>query len=197
MSIKNIKSRILAEALEYSRGVLNEADRQSEVILKEAREKAEKIKGVGRKKSAEEEELILSRKMSVASLEVRKIRLQAMQDQINKSFHLALERLAHMEEEEYLDMLASVIVGIDGEGGELILNERDKARLGDRLVKKVNDGKKNEKLSLAEDTVEAAGGFVLRRGSTEINATLEIMVSEIKEATISQVVDLLYGSQGE
>lgn len=197
MSIENINSKIIAEALDYSKGVLSQAQGQSDAILKEARDRAEKIKEAGHKKVGEEADLLLSRRMSVASLEARKIKLQAMQNQINESFRLALEGLAAMKEEDYLNMLTAAILEIGGQGGELILNEKDRARLGDKLLAKVNDTKKVGQLSLAQDLIQAKGGFVLRRGSTEINATLETMVNEIKEATIPQVVKLLYGSQGE
>lgn len=197
MSIDNINARIVSEAITYSKGVLAEAEGKRDAILKEAQEKAEKIKATGKKKAREEAELIVSRRMSVASLESRKIKLQAKQTQINECFKLALERLANMKDEDYLNMLTSTVLSIGGEGGEIILNERDKARLGDKLVKQVNDTGKVGKMSLAADEIDAKGGLVVRRGSTEVNATLEIMIKEIKEATIPQVVDLLYGPQGD
>ncbi len=197
MSIENINAKIIAEAMEYSRDVVEEAQKTKDDIMKEARDQAEKIRIKSQIKANQNTELTKSRKRSVAALEVRKLKLQAMQDMISRSFDLALDKLAGMEEDEYLEMLSSAVLKVGGEGGELLLNERDRGRLGEKLVKKVNDAAEIGTISLSADVIQAKGGFILKRGSTEINSTLETMVNEIKEATIPEVVEVLYGSQGE
>jgi len=45
---------------------------------------------------------------------------------------------------------------------------------------------------LSEDTIAAKGGFVLRKGSMEINSTLEVMVNGIRETAIPDVVKVLF-----
>lgn len=194
MSIENIKEKILAESKEYSEQILSEAETEKEEILSKAKEKANQIKIEAEKKAEEEATLIKSRRLSVASLEARKYRLKEKQDQINKCFQLALDKLAHMDEDKYIDLLVNTIINIGGEGGEIILNERDKNRLGEKLIETVNDRGKMGRVSLADDVISGKGGFILRRGSIEVNSTLETMVNAIKEDTTPQVVEMLYGS---
>lgn len=192
MSIENITGSILTEAEEQSRLVLKEADNRSRKIVEEAQHKAEKILADSAAKAHEDANLIRSRRISVAELEVRKIRLGAKQDQIARCFDMALDRLAHMEEEEYLEFLTSSILKIGGKGGELLLNPKDRSAIGEKLVQKVNGSGGVGVLTLSEDTIRAKGGFVLRRGSMEINSTLETTINGIRESVTPDVVRALY-----
>lgn len=192
MSIDNIKGKILEEAVEQGKVALAEAENESQKIIGDAKERAEKILEESRNKIAEDGGLIKSRRISVAELEVRKIRLGAMQEQISRCFDRALDKIANMDESEYLDFLTSRVLAIGGEGGELILNEKDRTAIGEKLLAAINASGKIGALSLSDDVINAKGGFVLRRGSVEINSTLETMTSSIKESVTPDVVKALY-----
>lgn len=192
MSIENITGKILAEAEEQSKKVLEEAADKSRTIIEKAEQRAAAIRETSAEKAKEDGHLAKSRRISVAELEVRKIRLGAKQELISHCFEIALEQLANMEEEEYIELLESSIIALDVDGGELVLNERDRKTIGNKLVKKINDAGKVGTLILAEDTVNAKGGFVLRRGSMEINSTLETMINSIREAATPDVVKALF-----
>lgn len=192
MTIENITGKILAEAEEQSKAVLQEAESRSRKIVEEAGHKAEIISSDSKKEADENAALLRSRKISVAELEVRKIRLGAKQAQIARCFDLALDRLADMEEEKYLDFLASSVLDIGGDGGQLLLNSKDRASIGEKLIKKVNKAGGAGTLILSEETINAKGGFVLRRGSMEINSTLETTLNGIKESATPDVVKALY-----
>ena len=71
--IENITEKILAEAGEDSRLVLEAAGNKSRDITKKAEEQAEKIREEFHAKAKEDAALLQSRKTSVAELEVRKM----------------------------------------------------------------------------------------------------------------------------
>lgn len=192
MSIDNITSKILEEAVEQGKIALSEAENESRKIIEDAKKRAEKILEESRQKIMEEGELIKSRRVSVAELEVRKIRLGAMQAQISKCFDKALDKIADMSESEYLELLSSKVLAIGGDGGELILNAKDRNSIGEKLLAAINASGKVGALGLADDVIEAKGGFVLRRGAVEINSTLETMTNSIKESATPDVVKALY-----
>lgn len=193
MSIENITGKILAEAREQSEQVLTEAGEKSRAIIEKAKVQAEKIRKEHEEKAEEDACLLKSRRTSVAELEVRKMKLGAKQSLVSRCFDEALDKLANMEESEYLEFLTSAVLATGAVEGELILNARDKKAIGEKLVKKVNGAGKPVKLTLAEATVNAKGGFVLRQGSVEINSTLETMINGIRESATPDVVKALFG----
>ena len=193
MSIENITGKILAEARDQSKQVLEEAGYKSRMIVEKATGQAEKIKKDFQEQAEEDARLLKSRRTSVAELEVRKMRLGAKQALISRSFDAALEQLAHMNEGEYLEFLASAILATGVVEGDLLLNAKDRKALGEKLVKKFNSMDKGGNLTLAEDTIDAKGGFVLRKGAVEINSTLETMVNGIRESATTDVVKALFG----
>jgi V/A-type H+-transporting ATPase subunit E len=193
MSIDNITDKILAEANEQSKLVIDEAEDKSKTIIVKAREKRAEILKDYEDRAGEDAKLLKSRRISVAELEVRKIRLGAKQDLISRCFEKALDQLANMEEGKYIDFLFNKILALEVEGGELLLNSKDRKNIGESLVKKINDSGRSGKVTLSPDTIEGRGGFVLRRGSVEINSSLETMVNGVKEAVSPDVITALFG----
>lgn len=192
MSIDNITGKILAEAEEQRNTVLKQAKHESREIIKDAEDKAQIIRNESELKAQDDAELMKNRRISVAELEVRKVRLGAKQAQITECFDTALDRLSNMDEADYIKFLSAAILNIGGTGGELLLNKKDWQNIGEKLVKKVNEVGGVGELTLSKDTINAKGGFVLRRGSMEINSTLETMVNGIRESIIPDVVKALY-----
>ena len=75
--------------------------------------------------------------------------------------------------------------------GEILLNARDKARLGESLVAQMNE-KLGAVFTLGQEEKKIAGGFVLRQGPVESNCALETAVHLLEEETASQVAAILF-----
>jgi len=148
------------------------------------------------KKIADDVETVKKRKASVAELEARKMRLGAKQEAISKCFDEALLRLAKLPEDAYIDLLARTIEASGADGGELLLTAADRAKIGEKLVSRVNEGGKAGKVILSEKTISAAGGFVLKKGAVELNSTLEVMVEAVRGEVTPKVVATLFGERG-
>ena len=196
MGIENIMEKILAEANDDARRIFEKGryDGRGTIYRTERLIKQQQVDL--EKKIASDVETVKKRKASVAELEARKMRLGAKQEAISKCFDEALLRLAKLPEETYVDLLARTIESSGADGGELLLTAADRARIGEKLVRRVNEGGKAGKLTLSEKTISATGGFVLKKGAVELNSTLEVMVEAVRGEVTPKVVETLFGARG-
>ncbi|MDD2215448.1 MAG: V-type ATP synthase subunit E [Eubacteriales bacterium] len=193
MSIENILEKILSHANEEAEKTLEQAREKADQIRKEAQETGNRILDEAEKKGKEEAELLKSRRTSVAELEVRKMRLGAKQEAISKAFDLALSRISQLEKQEYVPFLVKALKETGVDEAELLMNKRDRDGVGQKVLDAVNDPEKPVRLTLSKDTIQAKGGFVLRRGLVEINSTLETLIDGVKEEVTPEVVEALFG----
>lgn len=192
MSIEQITDKIINDAGNEARQVMEKAEGESQKLLDRARSQAESIERDAEVKGIEDAVLVKDRKHSVALLEARKLKLAAKQDAIKRSFEAALDHLSGMDETEYMKLLVHAVAKTGADGGELVLNLRDKTSFGKKIVQEINAGRETGRVVLSEETIDAKGGFVLRRGSMEINSSLETMVNAIKESVTPEVVQALF-----
>lgn len=197
MSIDNITAKILSESTENARIITDKAKEEAKAVVDKAKQEAQDMKEKMERQAQEDAAVLKNRKLSVADLEARKMRLAAKQAIIAKSFDQALEKLATMKKGEYVDFLVKKIKEVSSEasagGGVIVLTKKDKDSIGKEIIEKVNaDAKNGAVMTLGDDTISAAGGFVLKSGSVEINSTLETMVGAVREDATSEVVGALF-----
>lgn len=192
MSIENITAKILEDAREYADSAIADARKEETAILVDAKKQATGILESYKEKSAADAEMVKSRKASVAELEARKMMLAAKQDAVAKSFQKAIEKIAGLKDEEYIDFLASLAKDIAADGGEICLNKKDKEAVGEKLVQKINSGSKRKKVTLSKSVIQSKGGFILKNGPVSINATLETVINAVKEDATSQIAEILF-----
>nr|WP_315020642.1 V-type ATP synthase subunit E [uncultured Aminipila sp.] len=192
MSIENITEKILEDAKEHAEKVMADVKSQETSILENANKQAENILKSYTEKSLADAEIIKSRKISVAELESRKIKLGARQKAVSIAFDKAIDKIADFQDDKYIDFLVGMYEEVTIEGGEICLNEKDRQRVGEKLVAKINDGSQKEQVKLSEDRISARGGFILKKGSIEINATLETLINSLKEDATGQIAEILF-----
>ena len=135
--------------------------------------------------------------LSAAALEGRKELLKAKQEVVGACFDSAMQKIISLPDNDYQKLIEDMIVdAAKNEKGEILLAEQSKKRLNEDFLKKINtriaslgDG---AKLVLSDESVKAAGGFILRYGEMEINSTFEIMFEMLKPELENDVVDMLF-----
>ncbi len=193
---EKIKDRILADARDLCNKILEDARHEAQSIIGNAEKEAFKKVTVMTEKAKEETIQIKQRFNAVSGLEDRKNALKARQDSVDEAFDAALARLAALPEDQYVQLLEEILVDVArDEAGTLVLNERDKGRLGQSFVSQMNDklakaGKK-AKLSLSEDVLKSRGGFVIRYGDMELNCTLEVLMTLARPVLEPEVAAIL------
>lgn len=192
MSIDNITANILSDAKQIAEVSLMNAENSKNEIINKAMNEAEAIKQAAAEKAKMDAENLKSRKISAAELQKRKMILSAKQEAIQKSFYAALDKLKSMPESEYIEFLAKEIIKIPYGKGTIILNKQDRDKIGEKLVKAINEKIKAEKFTLSNETVNSSGGFVLKCGAVEINSTFETLLESIKDELTNDVANVLF-----
>ena len=192
MSIDNIIAKILSDAIEHADKSVSEAAQKAEVITAQAKEEAIAIKKQLAEQGTADAVITKHRKQSLAELEARKIRLAARQKAVSNAMEAAINHLANMEHDEYIAFLAKQIVATGAKSGQLLLNSKDKVAVGEKLVTTANALTEGGNITLSDQTINARGGFILKCGSVEINATIETLINLIRESVTPDVVAILF-----
>lgn len=194
---EKIKERILTDAKRVHDKILDEAKVQAKSIIAEAEKEAFQKTTLITEKAKEEAVLIKQRYQAAESMEDRKNLLQVRQECIDEAFDLALKKLSNMPEDKYKLFIEGIILRIiKNEDGIIVFNERDKKRLGEGFISEINEKLKakglSAALSMAKDSLNTSGGFILRYGDLEINCTLEIILNMQRPNMESKVAKILF-----
>ena len=188
---EKIIAHIEADAQGQADAILNEARDQCAAIQKAYEEKAaylysDRIRE-GVKLCQEQEDSALR----ITRMEARKSVLSVKQEMVEKSFDLATQMIISLPDEKYVAFLADLVkkAGPDGDE-EIILNAADRTRIGDALIKAVNDD--GAKMKLADETRDMKGGLILRRGSIETNCSVELLVELCRGELSAKLADVLF-----
>jgi len=192
MSIEKITSKILAEADEFKAQILADAKDKSDAVLAEAEKKAAQLVEESQARGLEEKEKVISRRRSVADIDSRKVILAKKQEIIAETFDKAADAITAMEEAEYIRLLVALGTGSGIKTGQLIFNEKEKAAIGQKVADALNAAVDGGQFTVAEETRNLRGGYMLRAGQTFINNTVEALVDENKAALTGEIVKMLF-----
>ena len=182
-----------------------ESDAQAEIdcTLADAREKAADIadtyrkqaEAEGRELGAKYEKAAAEREerlVSSAQMEARKVRLAAKQEMVERTYALALDKLCAMPEEQYVAVLADLLVQASSNGREeAVFSPKDREQVGEKAVAKAN-ALSGKELRLSAETQPIRGGFILKDKNVEVNCAFETLVRLQKTETAGAVVKKLF-----
>ena len=137
--IEKITERIAQDAQAEISKVEAEAKAQADAITAKytAQADAERQSLQAAAKAKAEERM--ERLDSVAQMEAKKMLLAAKQEMLNRAFNLALEKLTHLPEEEYVELLAKLAAHSAITGQEqMILSPADRTLYGVKAATRAN-----------------------------------------------------------
>ena len=182
-----------------------DAEAQTAAILAQAEQRCAAIRGVYEQKAkdAYAEKIRAGVKLNqdrlesmerLTKMEGRKAILAIKQDMVSESFDRAAEKLVDLPEESYVALLARLAAQASVTGDEkIVLNARDRAAVGEKVVAAANAKLPNGKLTLAEETGDFKGGLILRRGNIEANCTAELLVELCRGDMAAELAGVLFG----
>ena len=191
---EKIIAHIQADAEAQAAAILAQAEQSCDGIRQTWEQKAkdtyaEKIR-VGVKANQDRLESL----QRLAKMEGRKAILSVKQDLVAASFDRATELLVNLPEEQYVALLAKLAAQASVTGDEeILLNARDRAAIGEKVVAAANKKLSGAKLRLADETGDFKGGLILRRGSVEANCTAELLVQLRREDMAAELAEILFG----
>lgn len=190
--LENISNKILTEAEEQARSILAEAERQAAELAAQTAEQAERELAAGRRSIEARREDLAEKARLAASLEHRRLLATTRQQMIGQVFSEALDRLTHLPAEEYRRLLISLTEQAiaDGEGGELLLNEHDRAAHGEAIVSEINARLLDGKVSRVTNTVQGVVDTVRRGTLPTIGAIKESMKTAAEDLSQGKRISL-------
>ena len=194
---ERIKAKIIEDAEARSGQILEQARAEAREIMNNALKEAEQKRAEILKKAEAEGMEVYRRMLSEATLEGRKATLSARQDVVESAFSRAMDKLCSLPDKDYQELLEDMVVdAAKNEDGEILLSEKDKKRVGKDFIKNINkrlsSAGKSGKITLSQDSIKAAGGFVLRYKEMEINSTFEVIIEIMRSRLENDVVKILF-----
>lgn len=195
---EKIKEKIIEDARARAAQIADQARRDAQDILESASKEAN-LKIAEIKKTADSEGLeVYRRMMAVAGLEGRKEILRTKQELIDTVFKKAMEGICRLPDDEYQKLLEKMAIEAFSAGsGEIMLSASDRNRIDGNFIGNINAKLKElgieGSLILSGDTINTAGGFVIRLGDMEINSTFEILFDMLRTELQNDVVKILFG----
>ena len=169
-----IIDKIIADADESVKKIMSEAKEAADAVIGAAEDKAAKEKARNDKAVAEEKDKVAAKQISGAQMETKKAVLAQKQAILEEVIAEAEKRLCNLGDGEYAEVIGKMLDNIDkGLGTEVIVSERDKARLAAVV------GEKG--FTLSDKTADISGGLIIRNGDIEYNYSFGSIISIEKE----------------
>ena len=129
---KFIIDKIIGDADDSVKQILADAKENAQQIIAAAKEKAEKEMAKSDKAVQEEKEKIFSKQISGAEMDAKKAILAQKQAILAEIIKEAEDRLVALNDESYAEVIVQMLDNMDKSlGTEVIVSEKDKARLAD------------------------------------------------------------------
>lgn len=102
---------------------------------------------------------------------------------LDSVFEKAKQQLAQMPDNDYLDMIKKLMLNAVETGDEEVVVDQNEKRINQDFIKDINrqlgPGFKGN-LRLSETTEKIDGGFILKRGDIQNNASFEVLIGTAK-----------------
>ena len=194
---EKIIAHIQADADAQVAAIIAKAEEQCKAISAEYEAKAQAAYSEKIRLGVKECEAKVESMGHIAEMEGKKAVLALKQEMVSRSFALAVEKIVALPQEEYTAFLAKLAADAASVGDEVIvLNARDKAAVGEAVVKAANE-KLSAKgmtaaLKLSEETGSFAGGLIMQRGNIEVNCTAELLVELCRGDMSAKLAGVLF-----
>lgn len=194
-NIESIVKKIADDAKLSAEQKIAEAQQDAQQIVSDYQAQADKIMQNAQAQAQKQASVIAERVESQSGLIRRNLMLQYKREAIEQAFQKSLEVLCAQDADKQVTLLSDAAVKYLSADAKVILNEKDKAAFGEKLVseisRKLQAANKNYSVSLSADAGSMQGGMILAEGSIETNLSYEILVKNIRDELEGEVAKVL------
>lgn len=194
-NIESIVKKIADDAKLSAEQKIAEAQQEAQQIVSDYQAQADKIMQDAQAQAQKQASVIAERVESQSGLIRRNLMLQYKREAIEQAFQKSLEVLCAQDADKQVPLLSDAAVKYLSADAKVILNEKDKAAFGEKLVseisRKLQAANKNYSVSLSADAGSMQGGMILAEGSIETNLSYEILVKNIRDELEGEVAKVL------
>jgi V/A-type H+-transporting ATPase subunit E len=200
MPVKAIIEKISSDAEKEAEEIIESYRKKvTDIEVQKSRE-IEKIRSDAEEKGKHQAEESVRRMLSSTQMESRQNLLDLKQKLIDEVFQEAHDRIKQFKDQEYVRFLGTLLeqVAVTGDE-EVVAAKPDAKNISSSLIGEVNRRLKKSgklgKITLSKETIDNDGGFILRQGRKEINATLPVLFGSAREELESEVAVILFGGE--
>lgn len=194
-NIESIVKKIADDAKLSAEQKIAEAQQEAQQIISDYQAQADKIMQDAQAQAQKQASVIAERVESQSGLIRRNLMLQYKREAIEQAFQKSLEVLCAQDADKQVTLLSDAAVKYLSADAKVILNEKDKAAFGEKLVseisRKLQAANKNYSVSLSADAGSMQGGMILAEVSIETNLSYEILVKNIRDELEGEVAKVL------
>jgi V/A-type H+-transporting ATPase subunit E len=195
MALEDIIEKIAQEAAAEADRIHAEADAEKERISREAKKQSDSLAAELRARGEEKARGERERRLNMARLEHRRRVLAERQKAINAVFDLVKERIAQLSDEEFTRFAVSLLRWADPDGDEEIIPPAStRSRFSPQVIAAMNaslGGRGN--LTLAGESGDFEGGFILRKGPRRDDLTLDCVLLTVRHELEPKLAGILFG----
>jgi V/A-type H+-transporting ATPase subunit E len=198
---EKLRQKILSDAEAEARKIIEEGETEARRIKEETGERTRKVAADFAEKARAQAEEYIRRQISLRELEARKAVLAEKGAVIDEVFKRALEELRKRDRKEGYAITRKLLLdAVDVGDEEIMLSPEDRKAIGASFVDALNGdlrkaGKRGE-VKISESTADIAGGFILKRGRAETNASFDTLLAMLRDDMETEVANILLDNQG-
>lgn len=216
--IEKITNKIVDDAKASADRLIADANARAADILDEAARKKQAISDDMFSSAMAEGENIVNSARSTLERNSKAIISNMKNNMVDEAFECAKNEIVSLDAEKYTNLMTQLLCrvlssrideekrsmrlfseDISPDRYEVIMNKRDRDTQGVYIVAGVRratvgkiTGDVLDKVTLSQEIADISGGFILRMGRVEINASIEAILGEIREQTEPDIMDMLF-----
>lgn len=177
--LEKIIDEIQKSALSSAESIISGAKAEAEAITAKAGEQSGKLCEEIISRAEKSAQAILSRSESGIELARRKEQLTLKQSIIRDTLNAAKDKIISLEDSAYWEFFARIAGKISaGEGSEVVLNAKDRARVPDTFLNAFSGGA----VKLSDNSADISGGFLLKYGDVTVNCCVDAIFENYGDA---------------
>jgi V/A-type H+-transporting ATPase subunit E len=197
MEAEQVVEKILSEARKEAQTIDEQSQQQltqgQQKLQHELQEYKEQSIALAEKAAKDKKEHLLS----ATRMDIAKQKLAEKRKILNEVFEHARKQFKELSDQEYIEIILKLMLEAVETGDEEIVIDSDESRINHKLVKEINRKlgtgyKGNLKLSEQKGNIEA--GFILKRGNIKNNASLDVLINQVKNELEIELAKILFAN---
>ncbi len=191
MALADIKAKIKADSQAQIKALEAENDAKVREISRKVNAEIKEVQDAYAVRLGKEEPEVLRRREIVAELDAKRIDLGVRQRLVGEAFEASLKQLVEMAPDKYVKFADKLMAQAVSTGKEVVFVGKNEKHLDQRWVDGYN-ASHNTTLTLSQERLPIAGGFILRNDKIDTNCSWEMLLADARADIETEVVKRLF-----
>lgn len=196
MNTEQVVEKILQQARQEADKIVADAQAKRDAQVKQWHDELARFQQQTEQMAQAAAEDKRQRLLAAARMENAKRLLAAKNELLDQLFERAKQQILQLPDDAYRTLMTKLMIKAVQSGDEEVIIGKNETRINDDLVKQVNrqlgPGFKGN-LRLSTKRADIAGGFILSGGKVQVNASIDVLLSQAREALEIELAKKLFG----